>query len=330
MTRLQPGAVALLTATRWHEDDLTGRVLSGARGSKWTVLSLPALAEDVDPLARSAGEALWPDWFDADALAAIRVEIGARAFASLFQQQPTPDKGRIFQRAWLTGRYERIPDGARLIQTVDSAFKTGVANDWSVIATWAAAGSGFLLVDVWRQRVEFPDLVKAIKTQAKTHHPTAILIEDTAAGQSAIQVLKRETSLPIVAAPAKGSKVSRADAVSPLFESGRVFLPSPEPAWLAEWIEEHVKFDQGKHDDQVDTTSMALERLRSGRGGAGIAGVVHHARPGDRRRELAQQSTDDALREHEAAKQRRAAQRERERERAAARPLAETDPRFAG
>lgn len=263
-TRLMPDAVVLLVQTRWHEDDLAGRVLSSPSADEWTVLSLPALAEEDDPLGRAEGDALWSAWYPEGRLQALRSEIGERAFLALYQQRPSSEKGGIFRREWLEGRYAELSRGpTTTIQAVDSAFKTGVSHDYSVVATWATDGRFYYLVDVWRRRVEFPDLVAAIKAQASAHSPSAIVIEDTASAQSAIQQLRRETALPIIPITASGTtKVSRAEAVSPLFEAGRVLLPEQSLAWLGPWVEEHVAFPTGKHDDQVDTTAYALARLR--------------------------------------------------------------------
>lgn len=264
MTRLQPDAVVLLMATRWHLDDLTGRVLESPGADEWTVLSLPALAGDDDPLGREEGEALWPAWYPAPLLGSLRVDIGERAFQSLYQQAPTPDRGHVIQRDWLEGRYDQLPDrGVTIVQAVDSSFKTGTANDYSVIATWASDRTYYYLVNIWRGKVEFPDLVKQVEAQAAAYKPTSILVEDAASGQSALQVLRAETKLPVVPVKATASKISRIESVSPLFESGKVLLPSQRPSWLEEWVEEHVAFPASKHDDMVDTTSMALERLRS-------------------------------------------------------------------
>jgi predicted phage terminase large subunit-like protein len=320
-TRLHKDAVVLLGMTRWHEDDLVGRVLDASGADAWTVLSLPAIAEEGDALGRTEGEPLWPDRYGIDALTEQRETMGSRAFTALYQQRPTPDTGATFQRQWMNGRYTRLPEGMRTVQAVDSAFKTGVANDYSVIATWATDGRFYYLIDVWRDRVEFPDLVHAIKTAADTHDPQAILIEDTAAGQSAIQALQRDTNLPIVPAPAKGSKISRAEAVSPLFEAGKILLPQQSPHWLTEWVEEHVAFPTGKHDDQVDTTSLALDRLRENhRVGGGVAGVVTQSRADRRARRV-----EDDL---DAKKHRRREQIEAQRGRARRRPLGLDDPRY--
>ncbi|MGH3056613.1 MAG: phage terminase large subunit [Gaiellaceae bacterium] len=281
LTRLMPGGAVVAVGTRWHEDDPLGRLLDGPGASEWVHLHLPALAEDDDVLGRDEGEALWPAWFPAEHLLDVKVELGSRAFAALYQGAPTPDTGGTFQRAWLAGRYPRLPEGVRKVQTVDASFKTGVGNDFSVVATWAADDAWFYLVDVWRAKVEYPELKRAIVSEAEEHEPEAVLIEDAAAGQSAIQELRRETRLPIVAVKPQGSKVSRAEAVSPLFEAGNVLLPEQAPAWLGPWVEEHVEFPAGKHDDQVDTTTMALDRLR-GHGGShgGVAGSITLGREG--------------------------------------------------
>jgi predicted phage terminase large subunit-like protein len=112
---------------------------------------------------------------------------------------------------------------------------------------------------VWRDRAKFPELLRVAKDAYDWYRPGAVLIEDASAGTQIIQTFQ-ETALPIIAVPALGSKLSRAEAITPLFESGRVVLPKSAP-WLDEWIEEHLAFPDGEHDDQVDTTSMALARL---------------------------------------------------------------------
>jgi len=261
MTRLMPDAVVVLVMTSWHEDDLRGRILNSPWGDEWVVLRLPAIAEADDPLGRAEGEALWPEEFPVEALPSVdKNQISARGFAALFQQRPTPETGGLIKRAWLEGRYTTLPQQVRVIQTVDSAFKTGIANDFSVIATWATDRRFFYLVDVWRRRVEYPDLKRAIHDQYAKHAPSVILVEDAASGQSLIQDLKRESGLPIVARRPKGSKPSRVAAISGFLES-RVLLPE-QASFVDPWIEEHVGFDRAPHDDQVDTTVLALEEFR--------------------------------------------------------------------
>ena len=269
-TRLEPDGRVLIIQTRWHDDDLSGRILKEIPDD-WQVVSLPAIAERDEayeiagcpPFTRAEGDALWPTRFSAERLAQIRADVGGTVWASLYQQRPTPDGGLIWHREWFK-RYSALgglPQFERIIQAVDTAFKTGIASDYSVIATWGYTHNAIYLLDIWRQRVEYPELKRALADQAAKWKPHIIYVEDAASGQSIIQELGRETMLPIVALKPLGSKEARAAAVSPLVESGKVYIPDSAP-WVNDWLEEHVAFPRGAHDDMVDTTSMALEQIR--------------------------------------------------------------------
>ncbi len=261
--------------TRWHNDDLSGRILSEAKAQgdtePWHVLSLPAIAATDEnypiagdtPFVRREGEPLWPERFSAERLAAIRTDVGGAVWSALYQQQPAPESGYIWRREWFK-RYSNLggmPEFQRIVQAVDTAFKTGIASDYSVIATWGCTANAFYLIDVWRAQVEYPELKRAIADQYAKHHPAAIYIEDAASGQSVIQELQRETRLPVLAIRPQGSKEARAAAVTPLAEAGKVFIPDSVP-WVADWIDEHVAFPRGAHDDMVDTTSIALDQVQ--------------------------------------------------------------------
>lgn len=268
-TRREPNAGVLIIQTRWHEDDLAGRLLQESKrgGDQWIHLNLPALAETDECIVhgdwkyiRSRGAALWPERFPEQELQAIQRAVGSRVWAALYQQHPTPDAGMIWQRAWFSNRYTTQPECQTITQSVDSAFKTGVANDYTTIATWGMSANSFFVLDVFHARVEFPELKRAIVDSAAKWKPQAILIEDKASGQSVIQELRRETTLPIVAWSPNGSKQSRAAAVSPIAEAQKIFLPA-DASWVNDWIEEHVAFPNGDHDDQQDTTVMALGYL---------------------------------------------------------------------
>lgn len=267
-TRLEGrGAVAVI-ATRWHEDDLIGRLLAAEKdgGDRWRVVNLPALDEQ--------GQALWPDKFSAALLGQIRVNVGPRDFESLYQGRPQPLEGGLFKRAWWQ-YYDALPPLWRVEHIVDSSFKEGVENDPSVIATWGRGERGYYLLDVHLGRWAFPALLGNIHGHARKWAPlfpsAPWVIEDKASGQSAIQVLRLPLAqvgggtlpaLPVIPfkSPASASKVSRAEAVTGLIEAGQVFLPRTAP-WLEEFIREHAVFPNGVHDDQVDTTSMGLMRL---------------------------------------------------------------------
>jgi predicted phage terminase large subunit-like protein len=265
-TRLQPGAAIVLIETRWHEADLAGWLLREHADERWDVVCLPAIAE-VDEEFRKAGEALWPERFPLPVLQQIRQSIGSAAWASLYQQRPSAAEGAIFRREWWQ-RFAAAPEFTRVIQSWDTAFKSGRENDFSVCSTWGEAENGFYLLHVLRARVEFPELKRRLVELAREWNPNAILVEDAASGQSLVQEL-RSTALPILPVKVDGDKVARAAAVTPLLEAGKVFVPESAP-WLSDYIDELAAFPTGAHDDAVDSTTQALNYLRLNSGGGGL------------------------------------------------------------
>lgn len=262
-TRLAPNGAIVLIQTRWHEDDLAGRLLANTFGDHWEVLSLPAIAEHDEPFRRK-GEALWPERFGLAELGKIRSAVGGRAWASLYQQRPAAAEGAIFRRDWW--QFYRPPLTMvlnRVVQSWDTAFKKGTENDFSVCATWGVAENGYYLLHLWRGRVEFPELKRVLASLAEQWKPTAILVEDRASGQSLIQELKSSTVLPIIPVKVDSDKQTRAQAVTPLIEAGRIFLPDVAP-WVSDFVEEMACFPNGFHDDIVDATTQALNYLREG------------------------------------------------------------------
>lgn len=281
-TRLEGRGVVILTMTRWHEDDLAGRLLKEqeAGGDQWHVISLPAIADDGTPL--------WPEKYSPTDLAAIKRQ-SARDWEAMYQQRPAPLEGGIFRREWW--QYytpATLPRITRVEHCIDSSFKTGVSNDYSVIATWGrGADTRYYLLDLWRGKWEMPELLVNIHKHYRKHqkaYPGAVVtIEDRASGQSAIQMLKRPLpqlrgaplpALPVIGfkIPNGASKVSRAEAVSGIVEAGHVCLPE-RPEWqgsdLETFLREHSSFPNAAHDDAVDTTSMGLLRLSRMRGQEG-------------------------------------------------------------
>lgn len=260
-TRLAPNGAIVLIQTRWHEDDLAGRLLANNFGDAWEVLSLPAIAEH-DESFRREGEPLWPNRFGLVELGKIRSAVGGRAWASLYQQRPAAAEGVIFKREWWNF-YNPPLEGQliRVIQSWDTAFKRGTENDFSVCTTWGVSESGYFLMHLWRGRVEFPELKRVLASLAEQWKPSAILVEDRASGQSLIQELKSSTVLPIIPVKVDSDKQTRAQAVTPLMEAGKVFLPESAP-WVSDFIEEMACFPNGIHDDVVDATTQALNYLR--------------------------------------------------------------------
>ena len=149
----------------------------------------------------------------------------------------------------------------QIVQSWDTAFKKGTENDFSVCTTWGVAGDGYYLLHLWRGRVEFPELKRVLASLAEQWKPNAILVEDKASGQSLIQELKLSTALPLIPVKVDSDKQTRAQAVTPLIEAGKVFLPESAP-WVSDFVEEMACFPNGVHDDVVDATTQALNYLR--------------------------------------------------------------------
>jgi predicted phage terminase large subunit-like protein len=261
-TRLMPGGRIVLIQTRWHEDDLAGRLLrEQIGGERWELLSMPAIAESDDAF-RKEGEPLWPERFPLPQLEQIRAAIGSRAWASLYQQRPSSATGAVFKRDWW--QFYRPPFHGpfnRIVQSWDTAFKKGTENDFSVCTTWGVTDNAYYLLHLWRGRVEFPDLKRILASLAEQWKPSAILVEDRASGQSLIQELTNSTALPIIPVKADSDKQSRALAVTPLVEAGRIFLPE-SASWVSDFVEEMACFPNGVYDDVVDSTTQALNYLR--------------------------------------------------------------------
>jgi predicted phage terminase large subunit-like protein len=260
-TRLMPDGAIVIIQTRWHEEDLAGWLLREFDSEGWESLSLPAIAESNDVLGRAEGEPLWPERYPLETLESIRRQLGSAAFASLYQQRPAPIEGRMFRREWW--RFYSAPPASftQIVMSVDSAFKTGQETDYSAFTIWGNTQSeGIYLLHAWRNRVEFPELKRKVKEFADKWKPNAILVEDKASGQSLIQELKRDTNLPIIAVKVDKDKITRAAAVTPLVEAGKVLLPQTA-GWLNDYLDELSTFPSAAHDDYVDSTTQALTRL---------------------------------------------------------------------
>lgn len=282
LTRTQSAACIVVLLTRWHADDICGRILNSPGADSWQVVNLPMLAEQDDPLGREEGDPLWPEKFDREWCERRRLEVGERAWNALYQGQPTSAEGNLFRRDWLTGRYTQLPEeGLRIVTAVDASFGKR-DGDYTAIVTVAADSATFYVLHAVRGRWSFNEMVAQIKSVADTYDPQAVVIEDAASGQSAIQELRRASNLPIVPVKASGSKLARAEAVSGLVEGGRVLFPAQGFRWREELIEELASFPTGRNDDLVDGLVYALRHLRERSGsGGGVAGVLYYNADGE-------------------------------------------------
>ena len=261
-TRLEKDGCILLTLTRWHEDDLAGKLLKAAQegADQWTILELPAVCEyppkpyDV----RQEGEALWKWKYDEESLEKMKVTVGSRDWAALYQQHPTPGEGGTFKREWWN-YYKVLPDGLYdFVQSWDCTFKDAQSSDYVVGQVWARKGSSRYLLDQVRGRMSFTETLRAIRSlSAKWPQAIRKLVEDKANGTAVIDVLRKEIPGLIPVEP-EGGKIVRANAVTAVAEAGNIYLPDPSIApWVHDFVEEHAVFPNGANDDQVDAQTQA-------------------------------------------------------------------------
>ena len=259
------GAIVIVMQ-RVHTDDLCGHVLD--LSDEWEVLSLPAIAEhDVDiPIgrgriySRKCGEALSPQREPLEVLEAMKLQIGSDAFSAQYQQAPTPPGGAMVKRQWIKRHVDLPPESSWLLtlQSWDTASKGGPGHDWSVCTTWVVTKDmRWYLVDVWRARVDYPALKASAKSLAEKWGADRVLVEDTSAGTALVQELVREIPGMIAVRPV-GDKIARMAVATAKFEAGQVFLPE-RAAWLADLETELFAFPGGRHDDQCDSISQALQ-----------------------------------------------------------------------
>lgn len=292
--RLNAGGRVVIIGQRLSEMDLCGEVLKSDLGGEFRVINLPALAEEDDPLGRAPGEPLWPEIFGVEELGLRRAGMGSRAFETQYQGHVSSIDGTVFKRSWFQHTFARVPryertdadavalglyraygfvdplraaaePPLRKITAIDCASKTGLSNDYTAIVTIVFDGQFFYVVDVQRDKLEFPDLMRRIIQVAADQRPQRIYIEEASAGIAVCQELRHRTRLNVIPVPPKGSKRFRAETVSPNFEAGRVLLPE-NAAWDVDaYVDEFCNFDPSgttsRHDDMVDATALAIFML---------------------------------------------------------------------
>lgn len=266
-TRMEKNDAILITLTRWHQDDLAGRLLGlqakEPNADQWTVINFPAIKETTDNLLdeRGIGEALWPNKYNVKKLNSIKSTSQEYVWNALYQGNPHPLGGGLFKQDWWR-TYRDIPRfRIRVIQVWDTAFKEKETNDYSACETWLESDMGYHLLDAYRDRLNYPNLIKQMKAQYAKHKPDVVIVEDKASGQSAVQTLQAETKMPILARPAERDLIARASTVSAAVEAGNCFIPE-YAEWLADWLGEHNAFPGAPHDDWVSCTILFLEFVK--------------------------------------------------------------------
>jgi predicted phage terminase large subunit-like protein len=273
-TRLMPGGAVILIQTRWHEDDLAGRLLERERraedGGEWHVLDLPAID--------AKGQALWPEWYDVPALNRIKNSIGAREWSALYQQRPQPDDGTFFQREWFK-EWSVLPE-LRYYGASDYAVTDG-DGDFTVHRVWGIDHKGWVYrVAGWRGQTSADVWIESKLDLIAKYKPLAWFGEGGVI-QKAIEpmlkrrMLERRVHCRLEWLPSIHDKPTRARSFQAMASMGRVFI---EPgADIAEFL----AFPAGKHDDDVDTASLigrAIDQAHP----AILAVVPQKTGPGDR------------------------------------------------
>lgn len=274
LTRLKPGGRVVLIQTRWHEDDLAGRILNSREASRWSVVKLPAFAVENDPLGRAVGEPLWSDgeYGYGAQLSEARPNMTPRTFSALYQQEPAPDTGDIFRAEWLRS-YEVMPnrDTMRIYGASDYAV-TDSGGDYTVHVVVGMDPAGDIwLLDMWRGQTapdvwidQFCDLVRKWRPLAWAEETGQIrsgvgpFLTERMRARSAYVV--RENF------PTRGDKVIRATSIRGRMALRGLYVPANAP-WFADFRSELLRFPAGAHDDQVDALGLVgqlLDRMLPG------------------------------------------------------------------
>jgi predicted phage terminase large subunit-like protein len=277
----------ILIMQRLHEDDLVGHVLG--QGNNWKVLRFPAVAEEDETYSiqtslgpqrfqRRVGEALHPERESLEILQNIRETQGEYHFAGQYQQAPAPLGGGMVKAGWFkTYTDKELPTKFEMVfQSWDTANKPTELSDYSVCTTWGVKQKHIYLLHVLRRRMDYPALKRAVAEQAQAFRPKEIIIEDKASGTQLIQELIHEGVHGIRRYEPTMDKIMRLHAVSSTIENGFVHLPE-KAEWLTEYLHELTTFPKGKHDDQADSTSQALDWIRQGYWGPGM-GILNYYR----------------------------------------------------
>ena len=271
-TRLEPGGKVIVIQTRWHEDDLIGKLLA-ENAHPWKVIRLPALAEDNDPLDREPGEPLWPERYGKAELEAIRQRIGTYWWSALYQQSPVPLGETMFRPEWestytfANGIYKLNRYGTEApvlwpasrcmhFGMMDLAISTKQTADYTVLQSYALTPNADLIkLGTDRRRLQAPDQPAMIRKAIREHGLSWVGVESTAYQQSLVQYAVAE-GLPVKGIRADRDKVARAMTASAWQEQGKIYLPTAA-SWLGDFRAELYAFPNGAHDDQVDPLAYA-------------------------------------------------------------------------
>lgn len=273
-------ACIIIVMQRLHEDDFVHHVQE--LGGDWQVINLPAIAEADEaityetPLAgrkvfrRREGDALHPARLPLEELQLMRTAFGEAVWQTQFQQRPAPAGGGMVKTAWLRPyREDQLPSFNRVVQSWDTANKLQEWHDFSVCTTWGVKDKHAYLLGVYRERLDYPALRAAVIRLAAMHDANEVFIEDASSGAALIQDLRGHGFGRVRGVKHSVDKATRMINQTAWMENGFVHLPEAAP-WLDDYLHELAMFPNGKFDDQIDSTSQALEAIHTSSGGMGV------------------------------------------------------------
>jgi len=257
--------VIVIVGQRLHESDISGHLLD--RGG-WEHLCIPLIAESKKTYSFGKfkktveeNELLHPQRLDWPQVEEAKRDMGSYGFAGQMQQKPAPQGGGIVKLDWFK-RYNTPPSTfVRTVQSWDTAHKANAGSDYSVCTTWGSTDKGHYLLDVFREKMEYPDLKRKVIAMSDKYEPDLLLIEDKASGQSLIQDFALDGSRSVLPVRPNKDKITRMSAASPMIEAGNVYIPERAP-WLVDFESEMVSFPNASHDDIVDSVSQYINWAR--------------------------------------------------------------------
>lgn len=266
LSRLEePGGAIVLMATRYHQDDLSGYLLNDEDSDEWTVLTMPALAEENDPLGREIGAALWPEKYPVELLEKRRAKMGEYAWSSLYQQHPQAKGAGSFDTQ-LIEVLEVAPECKRVVRFYDLAVsgRTSKRTDYSVgLKLGVTHDERFIVLDVWRRQLSPADVAKGIKQNAAIDGTGCrIRLEAENSARVQLDFLLRDPDLRAYTIDSRspvGDKFTRAQPVAARAMAGRLAIV--RAGWNRAFLDELAMFPQVDHDDQTDALSGAYDML---------------------------------------------------------------------
>lgn len=260
--------VKIIIMQRLHDNDLSGHVLKQG-GYEHLVLPAeftvkkPATSIGWTDWRTEQGELLWPEKIGKTELDKFKIVLGD-GYEGQFQQNPVPAGGNIFKSEWWKSYSELPLKTNRIIISADTAFAESATADYSVMVVAAETDDGIYIIDVYRKRVDYPDLKKDLTNIAEKYKPNAIIVENKASGQSLIQDLKKSTTYPVLPIKVDADKASRAYSAQPMVKAGNIYLPEKAP-WVYDFTTELERFPSADHDDQVDAFTQLINWIIANR-----------------------------------------------------------------